>query len=240
MRFYNQNHFVGRTQKTPTGFDKLAMSNRQSSMTKLSSVRDDDDEKIRRYIKRTATDINNALIEKQAIGGDFDLITQATGLVSSKLGIDPQNAQSIVSNLIQKVMKIQELYGGDEQAILRRLVDEMQNGMTEQSPSNNQVGEAQINMGSAFSYQKVEEQVKFELMKQLGMTSTDSERITKSILTESRDLSIALRPADLRKISLAMIQLIQQFDDVTIIYGIRNNPELIKQLKLILSGGMMQ
>jgi hypothetical protein len=232
MRFNNQNHYIGRTERAVTGLDKLSQSNREKSLSKISTITDEYNEIIHSYIRKTASDINECLLEKISSSASFDLVSLASGLISQKLGVDPQNSQSLVSNLIRKVSKIQELYGGDEESILRRLVDELQNTNSEYSADS--VGEAQVIMGNAFKYQKVEDQVKFELMKQFGMTSNEAERVTKSILTESRDLLITLRPADIRSIAFGIMELIHQFDDVTIVYGIRNNPELITQLRNII------
>jgi hypothetical protein len=232
MRYHNQNHYVGRSAREATGLDKLAESNRQQTIFKVSSVTDEYNHILKMYVQKTASEVNECLLEKKSSSASFDLVSQATGLVAQKLGIDPQNSQSLVSNLLRKVSKIQELYGGDEDVILRRLVDELQNTSTEMRTDS--VGEAQMTMGSAFKYQKVEDQVRFEVMKQFGMTNNEAERITKSILSESRDLLISLRPADVRSIAFGIIQLIQHMDDVTIVYGIRNNPEMIKQLRNII------
>ncbi len=243
-RYSNANHKVQPFAQRVSGLDKLAFSNRESSNSHIaSSLSESDNRALNDYMKKVAKAINHQLIEQVAsldkvamVTNDYDLVMQATGLVQSKLGVDPQNSQNLVSNLLRKTMKIQEVYGGEAETILRRLIEELQNGMAERR-TEDAVGEAQMNLGSAFKYKKTEEQVKFAVMKDLMMTSSDAERLTKSILTEARDLLIPLRPFELRDICLAIIQLIQQYDDATIVYGIRNNQELIRQLEMQLTRG---
>jgi hypothetical protein len=140
MDFSSQTHRVNGRQiaKVASAYDTLTVSNREQSKTlNIVSFSPRDNEQLRDHIRKTASVLDShdflktaSVIDKEAfLSGGMDVFTKTKGLISNKLGIPDEAAHELASPVITQAYKIQEKYGGDENQIVDRLVDEMQNQM---------------------------------------------------------------------------------------------------------------
>lgn len=230
MNYGNQNHHR-EMRKVASRYDALAIPNRtEASKLTLSSLSAADNEGLRDLIAKEAAALGGT--EKLAfLSGGVDLFTRAKGMLGNKLGIPEDKANEMASPVVMQTNKIQEIYGGDPHKIMDRLIDAMQNQLI--GPHDGQIvplGEVQDSMALTKT-PSLEAEIKARLVNEMHVTNMESNHLAKSVMSEARDLVTAIRPCKIDQIANAIVDVMIEHHDPSVVYGIKTNKVYLAEIK---------
>lgn len=233
VEFGNANHMVNRKgiSKVASAYDALAVPNRatppQLNVTSLSA---EDNEGLRGFIAKEAQLLEGS--EKLAfLSGGVDLFTRAKGLLGNKVGLPEERANELASPIVVKTSEIQNQYGGDPHKIMDRIIDEMQNQLIGPNTGGQPLpGEIQQSMALTKT-PSIEMEIKARLIKELGVTNFESNPLAKSVMSEARDMVTSIRPCKIDQIANAIVDVMVEHRDPSVVYGIKANKIYLAEVK---------
>jgi hypothetical protein len=245
MEFPNQNHRVNLKPiaKVASAYDALGVSNRTvAPELNVSSFESGDNTLMRSQIQKEAALIDSSMdgrpVEKVAfMTGGLDLFANVKGMLRNRLGMPDEESHALTSPIIAQTMKIQGQYGGDENKIAERLVNEMQGQLVDNTPAdgNNAIGNIQSIM-AVTSTKSLEERIKQRLVDEAGLNNYEADRLKKTIVGESRDLASMIRPYRMDQIADVIVNIVIEKGDPSVAYDMKDNSIWVKQIRAMLEG----
>jgi hypothetical protein len=234
-RFYNQNHSV---QRKVDGFNKIAsvydqqgISNRGAEGKELSfsSLTPSESEAVLGVMKKEASELDALPIEKKAnvVGSPFEIFGQAKNYIQSKLGITDEVAHDLTSSVVARAQDLQQATGGQLGDMVTGIVDQM-------NPQDVQQRIGAVPMRN-MSPNELEELIKERLIEQLQMSAYQADSYKKIVIQQAKNLLVQYRTHNLTQISLAIVAVLVEHQDPSVVYGISTNERLRKEIEFKLT-----
>lgn len=228
--------------KVASVYDQLSTFNRTVSTLAIDGFDEQDHVMMRQYLTKTASDIEvqdmvQGFAKRAFLSGGADYFTKAKMMIMDRMGYTEDKANGLASSVVRTANQILSQYGGDENQVLARLVEEMQNQVLQQGHVSPAVIEsAHESLTIPRTSKQIHEFTKQKLVQELQMNHYEAEKMSKSVVQEARDLLIQLRPYTLSQIVTVIVMLMQHYGDNTIVFGLRSDPFLIDELRNGLQG----
>lgn len=226
-RYSNQNHAVNRTEnpmeKVASVYDKMSVSNRvsQEKTLSFSSLSPFESEAILSSMGKQAEELKELELEKKA--SPFDLFGNAKQYISSKLGVTNDLSHDLASTVLGKAQDLQNIYGGDVGDMVTGIVDNMDKGQIHQH-----LGVAPMRPSSS---EETEQGVEQMLMQSFQLPASQVAHYTKNVMQQARNLAILHRQNDISEIAQAIIQVLVDHQDITLVNNISSSAALKKEVQ---------
>lgn len=222
-KYANQNHAVHRSStpmaKTASIYEKQAMSNRGEDNKSLvfSSLAPFESEAIIQTIQKEARQLEGEDIEKSAapLASPFEHFRAAKNYIASKLGLADESAHDLASNVVARAEHFNREHGEDITSAIGGIIDSME-------PLDIQQRVGALPMRQA-SQNETEEQVKTRLIEELQLSSFQADQITKSVMSQVKNLSIQFRNASNGDIANAIVNVLVNHQDTSVVYSISSS-----------------
>lgn len=230
-KYANQNHSVHRSSspfsKVASIYEKQSESNRVKEEKKLnfSALSPFESEAILNTIQKEANELDAIEIDKQAavVASPFEHFKTAKNYIASKLGLADESAHDLASSVVGRAQDIHQQVGGDVENVIGGIVDNMD------------VKEIQSRIGAIpmrkASPNEIEEHVKLRLIEEMQLSSFQADTVTKSVLTQARNLSTRLRKFDTGQIANAIVDILVNHQDTSIVYSISSSDRLVSEIE---------
>lgn len=236
-RYSNQNHAIHRSMptlsKTASVYDKQGISNRgkEEKSLSFSSLSPYESESILSVLKKEAAALDAMELNKEAanIASPFDTFKTAKNYIASKLGVGDDHAHALASGVVGKAQELQKDIGGDLENVVGGIIDSM-----DAVEVQNRIGAFPMRKSSPI---EVEEHIKVRLMEELQLSSFQADQVTKSVVTQARNLSTRFRSEEVGLIADAIVSVIVNHQDVSLVYGIASSEWLVAEVESHLKNG---
>lgn len=216
-------------------YEKLAVFNREyKGELKVASLIESDQRDLRQYLDKQAEGLTTGdRMKKEAfLSGGMELFLSTKSLLMQQLGMDEAKSHEMASTIVTKANQIVEQYGGELGVVIERLVEEMKNQLATQQQANPDVlMESKELLLLPRSTKHIHEFTKKNLIQTMRLNNYEAERLAKTIVQESRDLLISLRPYTLPQVVDAMVQMMAHYGDTTVAYNLKSDPYLLQELR---------
>lgn len=233
FNYSNQNRNINRTfnmEKTASVYDKQSLSNRivEEKPLSFSTLSPHESKVIFDVMEKDACVLRESGFEKKAFqfSTPFDHFRTAKNVISHKLGLGDDVAHDLASGIVGKAQRLRDEVGGDIDPIISGIVD------------NIDVNEIEKRVGvmpmRTRSTQDTEERVKLRLMEEMQLSAFVADQVTRSVMQQSKNVSTRFRNSTSEQIADAIVDIIVNYQDTSIVYGLSSNSVLLKELEQIL------
>lgn len=230
-KYANQNRTFHRSSssfsKVASIYDKQSISNRVTEEKPLtfSSLAPFESEAVLSVMQKEAEVLDSMEIEKEAAGisSPFEHFKTAKNYISSKLGLADDSAHDLASSVVGRAQDLHEQVGGDLEHVIGGIVDSM-----DKVDIQNRVGAVPMRTSSP---NEVEEHVKVRLIEEMQLSSFQAESVTKSVMTQARNLTTKFRQSDLAHISNAIVDVLVNHQDTSVVYGLVASDRLVAEVE---------
>lgn len=207
-----------------------SMSNRFEKVA-FESLGKDLSSDVEKAIAKTAAKIDAPLAKQASLGNGFQTFSTVRKMIANKLGVSEFVAEDMTSKVITKSEQIANEYGGNQHEIIDGILNEMTK-QTIEAPSvlNGAFDLHPVNHQS----REIEETIKLRLMNELHMSNREADMYKTIVYKNAQDLAVTLRPKKREEIAKALVDLMVDTNDMTIIYNIKSSPTLMEALKAFL------
>ena len=230
MNLYgNQNRSVNRNrqfiEKVASPFDEQLQFNRKKKpIFKFASLSPEEGEEIVSYMKKEAEVLNKEPIDKTASMNPFELFGNAKHYATKKLGISDTTAHDVAGSVIGKAQQLSEQHGGE--------VADMAMGIIDQMDPNAFPEVATGLISRTMTTQGQDQYAKELLMEQLQLSSYDADRYKKSVVAAARSLYTKHRTKRPDELSQAVVSLLVERRDVSLVFDISSNEQLKREIEM--------
>lgn len=228
--YSNSNHAVQRKgvmNKTASVYDRMAQSNRGMEKRALHfpSLPPHQSEDILSVLKKEAEILDGLSMQKEAsiMNSPFELFGNTKQYVSSKLGLDNEIAHELTSSVLNKAKHLQEVHGGEIEAMVSGIVDQIDPASIEAK-----VGAYPMRKSSP---NEVEEMVKQRLMEQMQLSSYQADQFKKIVVSQARNLSTGFRQYEIVDIAGAIVRVLVEHQDISVAYNISTSDRLRSEVE---------
>lgn len=232
-RYSNQNHAVHRKEndleKIASVYDKMSVSNRVKEEKELSfsSLTPFESEGVFSIMRKQASELEQQGMEKQA--NPFEVFGGAKHYISSKLGVGDDMAHNLASTVLSRAQDLQNIYGGN--------VDDMVTGIVDNMDKNEIHSRLGVVPMRPLSPQETEDAVEHQLMEAFQLSAVNVAHYKKNVMDQARNLSVLHRQNDISDIAAAIIKVLVDHQDVTLVNNISSSAALKKEVEANLAQG---
>lgn len=232
FNYSNQNHAIHRSrnsiEKVASVYEKQAQSNRivEEKPLSFSTLSPHESNTILDLMEKDACVLRESGFEKKAafnFSTPFDQFRTAKNVITNKLGLGDDAAHDLASGIVGKAQRLHEEVGGDIEPIITGIVD------------NIDVNEIERRIGAIpmkrRSTQDTEEHVKLRLMEEMQLSAFVADQMTRSVMQQVKNLGTKFRGSSSEQIANAIVDLLVNYQDTSIVYGISSNSVLLKELE---------
>lgn len=228
----------GLEKQSSSKYDSLLVSNRaQEKVLEVSTLSLDQNQELRQYISKESQKIESSELSKTAsegmdkeafFSGGLDMFSRTKQFIANRLGISEDVAHDITSPLLNHADRIMSMHGGEQEQVIEGLVSAVGPELLRNQTS---VGDMGVSSMKPVGTKAWMESIKNRLMSEVRMSSYDADRAVRTISKEAQDLTTMLRPNDKYKIADAIITLMVETNDPTIIYGLKDSDTTLNLLR---------
>lgn len=232
-RYSSQNHAVHRKEnnleKIASVYDKMSVSNRVKEEKELSfsSLAPFESEGVFSIMRKQASELEQLGMEKQA--NPFEVFGGAKHYIASKLGVGDDMAHNLASTVLSRAQDLQNVYGGNVNDMVTGIVDNM-----DKNEIHSRLGVVPMR---PMSPQETEDAVEQQLMNAFQMSAANVPHYKKNVMDQARNLSVLHRGNQISEIAAAIIQVLVNHQDVTLVNNISSSAQLKKEVEAILAQG---
>lgn len=238
-RYDNLFRTKGLDKQASSEYDRLMVSNRQvEKAISIPSFSPVENEGLADYIRKEAKVLDADELTKEAsegitkeafFSGGLDMFTSTRQLIANRLGVSEEIAHDMTSPVLNRSDVIRNQYGGEPQHIIEGIVTELAT-QTSDNPIVSK-GVELHDFKSSWGKKEWSEAIKDRLVTELGIGSYDADRMVLLIVKESQDLTTSLRPHTKFEISEAIIQIMKENGDPSVIYGFKDSSRMMSLIK---------
>lgn len=230
--YSNQNHRIHRQDnpfsKIASVYDKQGISNRvvnKSRILSFSSLSPHDSQDILGVMRKEAETLYTEFQKTAHLNSSpFEMFGVAKSYIASKLGMAPDMAHDLASNVVTKAQELQKEHGGDLGEMVQGIVDHMDPNAIQQRMGARPMRSQSPN--------EIEDSVKDRLMAEMHMSAHQADLSKKIVLQQARNLSIQYRSKSLAQISSAIVDVMVQHNDASVAYGISSSERFRKEIEM--------
>lgn len=232
-RYNNQNHAIHRTEnhleKIASVYDKMSVSNRvkEEKVLSFSSLTPFESEGVFSTMKKQAEELEQLGVEKKS--DPFEEFGNAKHYISSKLGVGDEMSHNLASSVLSKAQGLQNQYGGNVNDMVTGIVDNMDKG------------EIHTRLGvipmRPMSPQETEDAVEQQLMQAFQLSAANVAHYKKNVMDQARNLSVLHRQNEISDIATAIIKVLADHQDITLVNNISSTSSLKKEVEANLAQG---
>lgn len=231
-KYANQNHAIHRSSsplsKVASVYDRQSVSNRvkEEKSLSFSSLAPFESEAILRTMQKEASELDSMELDKHAtmtLASPFEHFKNAKNYIASKLGLADESAHDLASSVVGRAEDLHQQVGGELEQVIGGIVDNMDKGEIQ-----NRVGAVPMRKASP---SEIEEHVKLRLIEEMHLSSFQADSITKSVMTQARNLSTRFRMHDTGQLSNAIVDVVINHQDVSVVYSISSSERLVAEVE---------
>ena len=230
-KYANQNHYVNRKiaviPKTASIYDRQSISNRQAIEKELtfSNLSPYESESILNVMKKEASELESMGLEKKAAGlaSPFEYFRNTKALISSKLGLSDDVAHDLSSSIVGRANSLQDEVGGELEPIIGGIIESI-----DPQEVQNKVGVVSMRKSSP---NEIEEHLKMRLTEEMQLSAFQADNVVKNIMAQARNLSTQFRQHDTMKIADAIMDVIVNHQDISVVYNMSSSQRLVKEVE---------
>lgn len=229
-RYSNQNHHVHRSynplEKTASIYDLQGVSNRVKEEEPLafSSLAPYESESITSVLEKEAGLLEEQELEKSAANATnpFEAFGTARHYLRNKFGLAEDSAHDLASSVVSKANAIQDEHGVELADAVVGIIDSM-----DEKQVLNQTGVVPKRIDTN---ETIEGEVKQRLMDELQLTAFQSDQLKKNVVQQARNLSTQFRHSPTKDIALAIVNVLVEHQDISLVYNISSSPHLVEEV----------
>ena len=229
MRFKNQNsirHKADPFSKTASVYDKMGESNRvvEEKPLHFSSLSASDTNFLREHLAKEASDLNSIPLEKRANAMNlFDLFQNTKNAIASSLGVADGAAHDLASSTIAKAQEIQAVHGGT--------IEEAASGIIQQMGGAELKKRFSATPMKVFRSTQAEDLARELLIDQMQLSGYQADQLKKNVVQQARNLSTKFRAHDLGELTTAIVDVLTEHGDVSLVYNFATSERLKGEIK---------
>ena len=176
-------------------------------------------------MKKEAAELEKAGLEKKAAGvaSPFEYFRNTKALVASKLGLSDDMAHDLSSSIVGRANSLQDEVGGELEPIIGGIIDSI-----DPTEVQNKIGVMPMRKSSP---NEIEEHLKMRLTEEMQLSSFQAENVVKNIMAQARNLSTHFRQNDTMQIANAIMDVIVNHQDVSLVYNMSSSGRLVKEVE---------
>ena len=169
-------------------------------------------------------------LEKEAavLSNPFEAFGHAQTYIASKFGLQRELAHDLASSVVGKAKGLRAEHGGELSDMITGIVDHMN-----PDEVRNKVGAEPIRTHSPG---ELKEHVKMRLVEEMSMSSYQADQFKEIVLTHARNLITIFRPHSLLDITNAILDIVVNYQDSSLIYSFTSSASLKDEVRHRLSG----
>lgn len=208
---------------------RLSQSNREN--TSRFDLDKQASEAMSEALSQSAVYTDGEILKHASFASGFQMFGNVKKSVASALGVSDTIAEELTSKIITKSEHVIRDYGGEQIEVISGIIDEMKN----QSISNPDILNGAFDLHPVtHQSRQIEETIKLRLMNEMHMSNRDADTFKTVVYKNAQDLTTTLRPHTRENIAKALVDLIIDTKDQTIVYNIKTSPTLLESLKAFL------
>lgn len=230
-KYSNQNHAIHRSSsplsKVASIYDKQAISNRvrEEKSLSFSTLTPFESEAILSTIQKEAKELESAGLDKKAttVASPFEHFKNAKNYIASKMGLADDSAHDLASSVVGKAQELHQDVGGELEQVIGGIIDNMDRGEIQSRTGAMPMRKSSPN--------EIEEYAKMRLMEEMQLSSFQADQITKSVMTQARNLITRFRMNDTGELADAIVDVLVNHQDVSLVYSISSSDRLVAEVE---------